>query len=216
MSRLERDELSPTFETFERLLAVLGETFEIEIRREAPDVDRDHLADLLGRPRRVRLVTRLEVPLDAGRIFEALAAHAVDYTLIGGLAVQAHGHTRTTQDVDIVPAPDPDNLARLAAALEGLGARRAGRPKSVAGRPLSLDSRSVTSLDTDAGGVDVHLSPAGAAPYADLRRRALVIEVRGVRIPVASRDDLIAMKRTSGGPIDRGDVRVLTEPRPPR
>lgn len=43
-------------------------------------------------------MTRREVPLDAGRILEAFAAHAVEYTLIGGLAVQAHGHTRTTQD----------------------------------------------------------------------------------------------------------------------
>jgi hypothetical protein len=159
-------------------------------------------------------VTRREVPLDAGRILEALAAHAVEYTLIGGLAVQAHGHTRTTQDVDIVPARDPTNLQRLSAALCSLQARPAGRPNDASPGSLDLGSRPVTSLNTDAGGVAVHLAPPGAAPYEALRRRALVIELRGLEIAVASRDDLIAMKRASGRPIDRGDVLALTAPRP--
>jgi hypothetical protein len=58
-------------------------------------------------------MTRREVPLDARRILEALGEHHVDYTVIGGLAVQAHGHPRTTQDVDLVPAPGAPNRARL-------------------------------------------------------------------------------------------------------
>ena len=52
-------------------------------------------------------MTRREVPLEASAILRELADHAVDYIVIGGLAVQAHGHTRTTQDLDIVPNPDP-------------------------------------------------------------------------------------------------------------
>jgi hypothetical protein len=52
-------------------------------------------------------MTRREVPLDAARILQGLFAFEVAYTVIGGLAVQAHGHTRTTQDVDLVPRPDP-------------------------------------------------------------------------------------------------------------
>ena len=54
--------------------------------------------------------------------------------------------------------------------------------------------------------------PPGGAPYGDLRARALVIEVAGVTVAVAGRDDLIAMKRVAGRPIDRGDVIVLTAP----
>ena len=55
-----------------------------------------------------------DTPLDAERIFDALAQHAVEYVIVGGLAVQTHGHVRTTVDVDIYPSPDPSNLARLA------------------------------------------------------------------------------------------------------
>jgi hypothetical protein len=49
-------------------------------------------------------------PLDAERILDALSEHAVDYVIVGGLAVQTHGHTRTTLDIDIFPAPEPANL----------------------------------------------------------------------------------------------------------
>jgi hypothetical protein len=69
----------------------------------------------------------------------------------------------------------------------------------------------VLELDTDAGGIDVHATPPGSAPYAQLRARALVIDL-DVPVPVAGLDDLIAMKRASGGPIDRSDIVALTEP----
>jgi transcriptional regulator with XRE-family HTH domain len=56
ISRLEHDELSPTFETFGRLLAALGETFEIDVRRDdGGEFDRNHLADLLARSPAERL-----------------------------------------------------------------------------------------------------------------------------------------------------------------
>ena len=133
--------------------------------------------------------------------------------LIGGMAVQAHGHVRTTQDADLFPAPGRGNLERLVAALEELGARPAGMPEAPAEWALEPSSLTgVVSLDTRAGGVDVHAAPPGAAPYEEVRARALVLDVANARVPVAGLDDLIAMKRAAGRPIDRGDVLALTEP----
>ena len=153
-------------------------------------------------------MTRREIPIDAAAIFRVLAAHEVDYVVIGGLAVQAHGHPRTTQDVDLMPEPTPENRGRLLAALTELGARPVGaRVPS----PLSVPDTGVLEVDTDAGGIDVHAAPAGSAPYAQLRARALVIDL-DVPVPVAGLDDLIAMKRASGRPIDRSDIVALTEP----
>jgi hypothetical protein len=43
-------------------------------------------------------------------------------------------------------------------------------------------------------------------------RRALRLDVAGVTVLVAGLDDLIAMKRASGRPIDRGDIATLTSP----
>lgn len=157
---------------------------------------------------------RREVPLDAREILAALARHDVEYLLIGGMAVQAHGHPRTTQDADVLPAPGEANLRRLATALGELGARPAGVAVAPDGWSLerALRTEAVVGLDTDAGGVDVHRDPPGAAGFADLARRALTLEVLGLRIAVVGLDDLIAMKRASGRPLDRGDVVALTEP----
>jgi hypothetical protein len=160
-------------------------------------------------------MVRREVPLDAARIVGCLTRHKVDYVMIGGLAVQAHGHVRTTQDADILPRPGEENLDRLADALRELGARPAGsRAKGVA-EELDLDAlrgKAPLALDTDAGGVDIHPAPPGGGRFADIRRRALVLTVAEVEVPFAGLDDLIAMKRAARRPIDLGDIAALTEP----
>jgi hypothetical protein len=156
-------------------------------------------------------VTRREVPLDAAEVLRALARHAVDCVVVGGLAVQAHGHVRTTQDVDLVPEPSAENRGRLAGALSDLGARPVGATRPDPPSRDELARREVVALDTDAGGVDVHRAPPGSAPYADLRARALVLDVVGTRTAFAGLDDLIAMKRAAGRPVDRGDVLALTQ-----
>lgn len=110
--------------------------------------------------------------------------------------------------------PGRRNLDRLARALDTLDAREAGQGPRLDHAALitRLSAAAVLSLDTDAGAADVHRSPPGAAPYAQLASRALVIEVAGVSVPIAGSDDLLAMQRASGRPIDRGDVIALTAP----
>jgi hypothetical protein len=152
-------------------------------------------------------MTRREIPLDARQILVTLGEYAVDYVVIGGVAVQTHGHPRTTQDLDIVPEPGPLNIRRLRAALQALGARPVGQTGPARVR---IPKQGVLELDTDAGGLDVHLDPPGAARYPDLRARALALELDGP-VLVAGLDDLIAMKRASGRPIDRSDILALTD-----
>ena len=43
--------------------------------------------------------------LDADTILRTLIAHDVEFVVIGGLAVGAHGFPRATKDVDVVPRP---------------------------------------------------------------------------------------------------------------
>lgn len=159
-------------------------------------------------------MTKRETPLQAADILTTLVEYGVEFVVIGGLAVQAHGHVRTTQDVDTFPAADPANLERLAEALRALGARPAGDSPAVTAERIA--SAGALTLDSRAGGIDIHLSPPGAAPYEEIRERALEVEVAGVRVAIAGKDDLIAMKRASGRPLDRGDVIALTSGEPER
>ncbi len=151
-------------------------------------------------------------PLDAQRIFEELAQHEVDFVLVGGLAAQTHGNTRMTNDVDLIPKPDPQNRERLAKALRALNAR----VLNPGHEDLEIDAAmlpraTIWQLATPHGDIDVLHEAPGAAPYGQLRERALVIALDDVRIAVAGRDDLIRMKLARGRPVDRADVAALTD-----
>lgn len=150
-------------------------------------------------------------PLDLRELLAVLDRHAVAYTIIGGVAVQVHGHRRTTKDLDIVPAPGAQNFRRLAAALEELDAH----PRDLPGAPRpSAEQLSaapvVPPLVTRHGELHVLNDVPGAAPYDELRNRALIIELGGVELAIAGLDDVIAMKRAAGRPADLADIAVLT------
>lgn len=154
-----------------------------------------------------------DAPLDAERILRTLAQHGVEYVLVGGLAVQTHGGVRTTVDVDILPSPEPGNLARLAAALRALSAR----VLNPGGEALAIDAAmspraTLWQFATRHGAVDVLHDAPGAPPYDQLRERALTVRLDDFDVAVAGRDDLIGMKRAAGRPADLEDIAVLTEP----
>ena len=151
---------------------------------------------------------------DPRRIFEVLARHHVDYVVIGGLAVVAHGHTRNTRDVDLMAAADHANLEHLAAAFRELAARLSGVDAHLLDidvyDPATLASGANFTLETAAGGLDYFNDVPGAAVFDELRERALVVDLDGLRIPVVGLDDLIRMKHASGRPQDLNDIAALT------
>ncbi len=61
-------------------------------------------------------------PFAADEILNTLTDHAVDFVVIGGIAVQVHGCIRGTHDLDIVARPSTLNMTRLAEALVDLEA----------------------------------------------------------------------------------------------
>jgi hypothetical protein len=153
-----------------------------------------------------------ETPLDAERILRALASHRVDYVIVGGLAVQAHGHLRTTVDIDVLPRPEPANLGRLADALNSLDARilNPGSEK-LETDAASLPRAALWQFETRHGAVDVLNAAPGHPPYEELRSRALEVQLGDLRLAVAGRDDLIGMKRASARRVDLEDIAALTE-----
>jgi hypothetical protein len=155
-----------------------------------------------------------ERPLDLSRLLETLAHHGVDYVVIGGVAVQVHGHRRTTMDLDLAPDPAPENLRRLAAALDDLEARPLdpaleGAEVSVTDPERLALAPVVPLLITRHGQVHVLKEPKGSRAFGQLRDAALVVELDGVEVPIASLDDLIRMKRAAGRPQDLEDVAAL-------
>jgi hypothetical protein len=159
--------------------------------------------------------------LDADTILRTLLAHEIDFVVIGGLAVGAHGYPRGTKDLDLVPSPERENLRRLHAALSELDAEplEIGDFRSnelpVPFTPDGLDEGGNWALRTRAGRVDVlQWIPGIDGGYEQLRANAIEDDVPGIgRVAFAGYEDLVTMKRTAGRPQDAADLHELEQVR---
>jgi hypothetical protein len=161
-------------------------------------------------------------PLDAVALLRALAEHDVEFVVIGGFSLAAHGVVRGTKDLDIVPAPARENLERLTSVLRAVDATPAApdegfRPEEL---PYELDADGLAAggnwlLHTRHGRLDVMQDVLGAS-YDRLRAAAVAYRVAGEGPYLfAGLDDLIAMKRATGRPQDMIDVASLAQARRP-
>jgi len=154
-------------------------------------------------------------PLDPERLLKTLRRHRVKFVLIGALGARMHGFPRFTADADITPAEDKPNLERLASALKELDARV--YTESVpAGLPFDRSATALSrarmwNLVTNAGRLDIAFEPAGTTGYDDLARDATRFEAFGVHFLVASVDDIIRSKESTGRAKDEDDVLLLKE-----
>lgn len=147
-------------------------------------------------------------------ILEVLQRHDVSFVLIGGFAAVVHGSPLPTNDVDITPARDPENVARLSAALTELEAKL--RVDGQAPLPFAHDADSLAAvglwnLTTRHGDLDISLVPSGTRGYEDLRRDAIEIEIRGTTVLLASLADIVRSKDAAGRDKDRRALPVLRE-----
>ena len=148
----------------------------------------------------------------------ALNTARVQYLIVGGLAVNAHGFVRLTRDVDIVLGLEPANAER------GLNALlAAGRQLAIPEKPAAFaDAATREHWRTEKNMIVLKL-------WSDDHRRTPVdifiyepfnftsewpmaqhLEVcPGVLAPVVSLATLLLMKETAGRPQDLEDVKEL-------
>jgi hypothetical protein len=148
---------------------------------------------------------------DLTGLLRSLTDAEVEYVVIGGIAVAAHAVVRATEDLDIVPAPDPANVGRLVDLLAALDARLVLNPDrgiDEGVREAVLRGRNLT-VTTSLGDIDVVQRLPGVPVYDRLTADAIEVELHGVRFRVCSRDHLIAMKRARGSALDLADLERL-------
>jgi hypothetical protein len=157
--------------------------------------------------------------LDIQTILRELVEGGVEFLLIGGVAVGYHGHVRATKDVDVVPDPNPENLARLTKVLRALGAEVEGADDFKAGElpdplnPGALELGGNWVLTTRLGRLDV-MQWIGEAPlWPQLSPGAIEDEVAGLPIKIVSFEDLVRLKELAGRPEDLADLQKLREAR---
>lgn len=135
-------------------------------------------------------------------LLRRFVAYGVQFLVVGGHAVQFHGHLRPAKDLDVFIDPASENPVRVVNALAALNianseltAERLSKPK----QQIRIGGWYNTELLTSLHGVTF------TEAYAD-RQNAMQ---QDLLVPVVSRHHLIQSKRALGRPQDLEDVTAL-------
>ena len=133
-----------------------------------------------------------------------LTQHQVEFVIVGGVAISAHGSSYLTYDLDVAYARTRDNLKRLAAALAPYHPRPRDFPAAL---PFVWDEQTIKqgtnfTLTTDLGNLDLLGEVTGLGDYEGVRGQSVMMNLFNMPCRVLSLDALIAAKRAAGRPKD--------------
>lgn len=143
----------------------------------------------------------------------------VDYVVVGGMTVIMHGHLRATRDLDLVIGLGFDNCTKAMAALAGIGLR----PRLPVALADFADPEKREDWAENRNMLVFQLwDPANPEQSVDLFVRepldfdgmlaeAVVKDLDGVPIRVASIRHLIRLKQAAARPLDLDDIEALRE-----
>lgn len=151
---------------------------------------------------------------DLRALLAVLHERGIDFVVIGGIAVGAHGFVRGTEDLDLVPDPDPENLKRLTIAL---GELEASLP-TVGNRPFGTEADAGVvrrggnvTANTKFGAIDVVQRAQGVPSYSQLAEDAIETDLMGIPVRVCSLARLREMKRAHSRTQDKLDLENLPD-----
>jgi hypothetical protein len=125
-------------------------------------------------------------------MLSALSAEGVEYLIVEGYALAAHGFPRATKDIDIWVRPNPENANRTARAL-----RRFGAPAELIDEESLSRPGIILQIGVPPHRIDVMTQIDGIA-FEDAWASRLVVPVDGLSLPVIGRGELIRNKRSTG------------------
>lgn len=148
---------------------------------------------------------------DFSHILRVLAAHRVEFIVVGGVCAVLHGAPIATFDLDIVHSRTPDNLCRLLPALTELKAHYRGQ----ADRYIKPDESHLASpghqlLMTNSGPLDLLGAVSHGQGFAELLAHSSKIDLgAGLGVQLLSLEKLIELKEDAGRDKDTAVLSVL-------
>jgi hypothetical protein len=145
-------------------------------------------------------------------LLRALLRHGVDFFVVGGVAAQLEGAPILTFDLDVLYDKNPENLARLLAALRELKARY----RDPAGRHIEPDAEKLATLRlhlllTELGALDVLGSIGNGLTYQDLVGRTILYQLGESHVRVLELAAVIETKEQANRDKDRAALPVLRQ-----
>ena len=142
---------------------------------------------------------------DFKEFVELLNSTGVEYLLVGGYALAAHGHPRYTGDLDIWLAPTASNVSRLLRALDLFGCGSPGLMEADLMQP-----EAVIQLGFPKARIDL-LTAIDGVRFDECYPRRMSLRVTGIDLPVSGLSDLRANKLASGRLKDLADLESLDD-----
>jgi hypothetical protein len=159
-------------------------------------------------------------PLAPEELLSTLQRYGVEFVVIGGFSLAAHGVVRGTKDVDVVPSPARANLERLASALLDMRAEIDVGDLNRDELGIALDADGLAAggnfcLLTSYGRLDVMQDLGGTSGYEELWGSSTVVSMPDVPEPLrfAGYESLLAMKSAAGRDQDLIDIAELRRAR---
>ncbi len=140
---------------------------------------------------------------DYKEMLQCLNAERVDYLLIGAYAMAAHGFPRATMDIDIWVKPSAANAAAVWKALERFGAPLQG----VTADDFAKDDV-IFQIGVAPRRIDI-ITGVSALNFDETIKRAIEVEIEGLKVLIPSVADLIINKKATGRTKDLADVETL-------
>jgi hypothetical protein len=138
-------------------------------------------------------------------MLSALSEEGVEFLLVGGYALAAHGLPRATGDLDVWVNPTSANARRTWCALARFGA-----PLDQVNEGDFATCGIVFQIGVVPRRVDVITSIEGVN-FGEAWPKRIQVELEGLKIPVIGREDFIRNKRALGRAQDVADVARLEE-----
>lgn len=132
-----------------------------------------------------------------------LNAHGVEYLVVGGYALAAHGRPRYTGDLDFWVGTGPGNARRVLDALDAFGFGQLG----ISEADLAVPDQ-VIQLGYPPGRIDL-LTSIDGVDFASAWPRRMTVPVDGVALHFIGLDDFKTNKRASGRLRDLADLEAL-------
>ena len=145
---------------------------------------------------------------DFKEIVELLGSNEVEYLVVGGYALAAHGRPRYTGDLDLWVGTEPSNIERLLAALAAFGFGSLHLKASDFAAPDA-----VIQLGYPPGRIDL-LTGIDGVRFAECYPRRERVTIAGVELPIIHVEDFKANKRAAGRPRDLADLASLDDAQP--
>jgi hypothetical protein len=133
----------------------------------------------------------------------AFATAGVEYAVVGGVAVNAHGYVRATHDLDVFIRPTVENARATFEALRAIGVPLEGLESGDL-----LDDEENLRFGPQEDHIDI-LASIGTMSFDQVWRNRVTTEIDGLSVPFISKADLIQNKRQTGRLRDLADVEEL-------